>query len=75
VLSKKPISAWLPSIDRGLGFHLPIQINNKIFALAKNMPGAAGDMTLSLTKMVFTKISQSILKHSLTSSSRFIKQQ
>jgi hypothetical protein len=34
--------AWLPSIDRGLGFHLPIQINNKIFALAKNMPGAAG---------------------------------
>jgi len=31
----------------GLGFHLPIQINNKIHGYAKNMPGAA-DEVLSL---------------------------
>lgn len=45
---KKPISAGIPSIDRGLEL-LAIQIDNEIFALAKNMPGFAVRFRLLLT--------------------------
>ena len=50
MFSKKPISAWLPSIDRILRIHLPIQISNKIGALAKIMPGAAVKQMVCLTR-------------------------